>query len=269
MEKTWSLVRSSWLFFRPNWKLLVPILAFPELLFAAGRALSATKNDVLVILSIVFLIGGWIVYILAYPTVVTGVHNLSSGAPVSGTLGARYKASSKYFWWYVFLAVISCFVFFGSFTLFIVPGIIMSIYVAMTMFTMVLEDKKGLAMFTESYSLIKDRWGQVFVRLLVLGLLCVIFSVIVGFIVGLLLGIFNIWSPSIAQPIVSLITGSLIGPFSVIYTYKLYLDLKNTRTALVQTKNFKGWLVAFLIIGIISAAALITLGIVAYNLQSY
>ena len=93
-----------------------------------------------------------------------------------------------------------------GFVLFIIPGILFSVWFSLTKYAMVFSGKKGWAAAQESKKLVQGYWWAVFGRFLLLGLV----SMIISFIpmIGSLLNIF------------------FMVPFTVIYVYFIYEDLK-------------------------------------------
>ena len=115
------------------------------------------------------------------------------------------NSSSKVgpYFWVVFLKSI---IILGGFLLFIIPGIIFSIWFSLAEYAFVFDDKKGMQALWRSKELVQGYWWPVFGRLLALFLLAVFVSCIhnVGFLINFV----------------------LVLPFGIIYGYVIYEDLK-------------------------------------------
>lgn len=114
----------------------------------------------------------------------------------------------SYFWISFLIGVITLL---GA-LLFIIPGIIFAIWLSFSCYVLVSEGLKGTEALKRSKQLVKGNWWNVFVRLLVMGL-------IIGFIGGVL--------GSILPFVGAVLTALFVSPFAYIFGYLLYEDLKS------------------------------------------
>ncbi|MFA6601918.1 MAG: hypothetical protein WCT02_03600 [Candidatus Paceibacterota bacterium] len=242
-----NLLKSSWGLFTTNWRILVPIFVLPTALIYIGQLLGETDNGLSTILSVILILGGCILSIVSQPASINAIHRYSTETNPVLSLEGQYKVGASFFWSILLITIISVLVSFGSFALLFIPGIIISVYVFTGVFSCVIDGKKGFSALTESYSLVSGRWLPVFGRLLFIGLIYVIISMIIGAIGGASGGKITAFSA-----LISLILTAFLGPVAGIYSYKLYSALKATRQGPVETETFKKWLVAFVVIGIIA-----------------
>ena len=117
----------------------------------------------------------------------------------------------------------------GGLLLFIVPGIIFSVWFAFSFYVVVLDGKEGTEAMRESKKLVEGRWFDTFLRLLVPSLLFLIIS-------GILQSPFNLImanSKSIfigsMVGILSSIVSIMLAPFLVASQAILYNELKKTK----------------------------------------
>lgn len=124
------------------------------------------------------------------------------------------------FWWVsvLFMAVIL-----GGTLLLVVPGIIVAVFVSLSVYVVVAEDEKGMAALLKSREYVRGRWWGVFGRLLFLFAFSMIVSWILAFVVALL----NV--PLIATPIINLVSLLFLTPLYVIYLFLMYGNLKSLR----------------------------------------
>lgn len=116
----------------------------------------------------------------------------------------------------------------GGFILLIIPGFIFLIWFYFSNLELLLDGVHGAAALTASKALVKDRWGAVAGRLVLLGLSLIAISVVLS-IPGAILG-------SVLRPIgdiwLSAASAFVVSPLAVIFSYLLYKDLKaNPATA--------------------------------------
>lgn len=68
------------------------------------------------------------------------------------------------YWWMSFLTSI---IIFGGLFLFVIPGIIFSVWFSLGIFVLIAEDRKGMDALLKSREYVRGRWGSVFWRFLV------------------------------------------------------------------------------------------------------
>jgi len=93
----------------------------------------------------------------------------------------------------------------GGYLLFIVPGVIFTIWFIFSQYILVTENIGGMDALLKSKAYVKDRWFDILIRFLV------IWAIATG--VGLV-------------PLLGIIFSFLIAPFSMIYSYLIFEDLK-------------------------------------------
>lgn len=254
-----ELVSSSWKLFRAHWKLLISIVILPSAITTVAQLLFNTGYPAFVILGLILIVVAILLGIVMQPAAISAIHRLSVETGAQLTVKGQYKIGFTYFWSIVLLIILQVFIMIGSFALLIIPGIIVSTYVGMYILARVLDDKRGFAAFSESFSLVKGRWWKVIGRLLFMGLVFAVFALVVsglGYILNLISGFGPKSEGAIAVSLLaSLVSNAILGPLALVYIYKLYVSLKSTRLSGVSTAMFKKWLVAFLVIGIVALVA--------------
>ncbi|GFE57307.1 zinc-ribbon domain-containing protein [Geobacter sp. AOG1] len=109
---------------------------------------------------------------------------------------------------FIWLYSLSGFIIVGGFLLFIVPGVIFYIWFFFGQFVLVVEGDRGMAALLKSKEYVRGRWLDVFFRVFVLWLI----SVAAGMI-----------------PIAGSFLSLLFIPFSMIYHYLIYAELREIR----------------------------------------
>ncbi len=109
----------------------------------------------------------------------------------------------------------------------IIPGIIFSVWLTFAGFVLIQEGKRGMNALSRSRHLVKEYWWGVFGRLLLLGIVIGVISIvctaILMFIFGYLLesGV----ALEIANNVLSTIVGVIVAPFTLAFTFLIYRGL--------------------------------------------
>ncbi len=272
-----ELLSSSWIFLKKHWNVLVPVAILPSVITYIGNLILYNDSFLIKALGVFLSIFGAVLSIVMIPALVNTINNIKTEHSTHLPLKEVYKRNLKFFWWFILIAFINALIGLGSSVFLIIPAIIVSIYGCFYIYTFVLEDKKGFAAFTESYSLVYGRWWPVFGRVVFIGLVTFVLWIIVGFVLGLIAGILGFdfggmnsligevpnLKNGIFSGLINIIATSVYLPLSMIYTYQMYKTLKNHRVHNVSTEAFKKWIVAFMVIGIILIPVIIGGSIVA------
>ncbi len=269
LEGPGALVKFGWNTFTKHWKSLAPIIIFPSIIVYIIQLLMSTANPIAGIIAFILMICVVIVSIASVPAAAQAVHNLSTnpGTPIS--FKGQYKFGFSVFWSALLLFIIAGLVQIGAFTLLFIPGIIVSVFVCTHVYAFTVDGKRGFSALVESFNLVRGRWWGVFGRVIVGGLVAAAIVLICSGLLYLIAYVSGIsMRPAIGETmstgawvistIIGIIQGIISGTFTLGYTYRLYSSLKSTRSP-EAASPFKGWLIAFLCVGILSPIAIIGL----------
>jgi len=173
-------------------------------------------------LAVIVGIGLAIIQILSSVGLIVAVHE---GATRS--IASYYKDALPLVLPVLWVAIMSSVVTLAGFILLIIPGIIISIYLAVASYTVVLDGHRGIDALKQSHALIKGRWWATFVRLLVMVVIALLVSVVVGGASALVEFALPAFGDFVAG-ILNLALNLFIVPFSVVFLYLLYTNLKET-----------------------------------------
>ena len=270
------LLREGWALFTNHSKVIIPIVIFPSVLSIIANLLVMTKTLPLLLIGILVSITGSIMSLVMIPAVVNATHRFSTEPGVALSFGKQYRFGFSLFWSIALVSIISVAVSLGSYVLLIVPGIIVSVYASFWLYALVIDGKRGFSALTESYSLVKGRWGSVFGRMFLVGLTLSIGWVILlglAYLIGLLTGIpihtinesgRSIYTTNgyILVSIANLIGYSIFFPVGIGASYGLYNSLKATRQAedTVSSAKFCTWLKVFIGVGIFAVLMIFVIG---------
>jgi len=133
--------------------------------------------------------------------------------PIGTSLIEIAQEAWKKLWQYLLIVMlIWSFIILGLF-LFIIPGLIISIYLAFSTFVFIDEGKTNMEALKRSWNLVKGNWWKVLGRWLLLSIVLFFVFVLLGSINNLLGSIFS----------------ALSTPFSMIFVYLIYLELKKSK----------------------------------------
>lgn len=256
-----ELLRQSWAQFKSNWKLLVGIVVLPTFLIFLGQIFSFFESPIVIAIGAILFIIGMVYTVAMQAAAILSIDRLSKESGAKLVIREQYKLGFKYFWSLVYLMILQVLIMAGSFTLLVIPAIVVGIYIGMNAFALILDGKKGMNALTEMYTLVWGKWWPVLGRTLFLILIYIIASIIFGIIASIIQAIFGVQANTDAAAIFTLVSnfilGAILGPIYLIYMYNLYGSLKATRTIGVNPSVFRRWLIAFMVIGIIALMVII------------
>lgn len=202
------LLNEAWALFRSRLKTLV-ILA---VILAALGFISALLSLTIILIPVPFiaLVIVTLVFSLAQIYAVSG-----EPKPVGQLLGQAWKL-----WWpYLWTSLLAALVIMGGFSILIIPGIILGVYLSFMMFVFALEGLRGRAALRRSHSYVQGAWFDVFWRMLVAGLMAGLALWVVGLIFGFL-------KDTIVWSLVYGLLSALAGAWTLCFSYRVYLNAK-------------------------------------------
>ena len=132
-----------------------------------------------------------------------------------------FKESKHLILPYLWIGILTSLAVAAGLVLLIVPGIIFAIWFCFSSYVLVKEGTRGTKALSKSKELVKGKWWAIFSRMVVLTIIAFLISFIAGFV-----------------PVIGSFLGSvLIAPFSIIYIYLIYKDLKQPQTAVQNEIN--------------------------------
>lgn len=123
---------------------------------------------------------------------------------------------------YLWISFLAGLIIFGGLILLIIPGIIFAIWYSLANYILVSEDLRGMKALSRSKYLIKGKMGSVVWRYFVM-------AIIIGIISWTVTFLFNSTAGKVAGEIVNVIISIFSMPFTVIYTFLIYEDLKTIK----------------------------------------
>jgi hypothetical protein len=202
--------------------LVVDIFTYLNEISTKNESLQISVGSVLGLVSFAALI----MYVLLMATALYLVtHQSQSPLFTDGFAWAK-----RHFWSLVWINLLTGLIVWGGFLLLIIPGIIASIYMALSQMVLVTEGKKGLSALMRSRELVCGNWWAVLGRILGVQLLyfCVILAA--GVVVGV--GTAFLSSNSVSEFVTAILFTVLSSVGAIIFLnviYALYTSLKNAK----------------------------------------
>ena len=225
LEDTWSIYKSRfWTFVGI---LLVPTLVVILLIVALTFAFLNLKSFELALWeTIFFAFLGVLLLLIALLAQIWGqlslIYAVKDREKKIGIIEAYKRAWPKilsYLWISILVGLITL----VGFILLIVPGIVFAIWFSFAAFILVVEGTKGMSALLKSKEYVKGRWWPVLGRILFISIIVGIVSSLIGLIAGQIFKLIGItWLENVGSSIVSI----FIVPFSIIYSFLIYKNLK-------------------------------------------
>lgn len=219
--------------FKNGWRQLLPymvLLFVPTVLLSilgiVGTQLtvwapkSAMPTNVIVLVayvaSLVFSI--WVTVALT-----KALANLEQGTPAEDWQ-AVFNHTGPSMWPFIYSSILAGLIVIGGTLLFIVPGIIFAVWYAFVLYSVVLDNKRGLEALRASKAVVTGRWLAVLWRLLLPGLAFIVASAVLRLIiiVPLSLAIRNPVNLDIVDNIITSLVSSVITPIATLAPLILY-----------------------------------------------
>lgn len=255
------LLKSSWSLFKTHWQTLTIIAIIPIVVNYISTLLINSHQLGLAIIGTILGLIAAILSVAMTAGLIKTIQTVSNEAVSNLSVISQYRIGFTFFWSLVLVSILGGLTTMGSFLMFVIPGIIVGVYIAFYSFACIVDGKKGLSALLESYSIVHGRWKEVFVRLFNFALITffvyiivILLNLAVSYFAGVDLAALAKTqqtipvSVSLAGFVFNLLSQAIIGPFAIIYSYKLYQSLKATRQSDVSTTVFKRWSIAFMII---------------------
>lgn len=231
-----KLLISAFSFYKDHFLVFAGIMAIPFVLgsfqFWGGGA------DILIgLLSLLFglLAGGAIITICIEPT---------------KGIAKAYQNALRLLFSYGWISTLTALATLGGFILFIIPGIVLSLWLTFAPYILFAENKRGLDALTASYAYIKGYWWSIVWRIVFPGALYVLIQIA--------LGVFS--SGARFQLFELIIIQFVLVPIAIVYAYSIYKavrEIKMHRPTQVDELKFRKTVKLLMALGVIGLIALI------------
>jgi hypothetical protein len=211
MKSSFDIWNEAWALYVRNWQLITTIYALPWVLSIIPLFIPQTPTAF-----IIDLVG----IILSVLATIGVVYVFMRGHEATFTDALAY--AQQYFLGYLWVGLLSLVIILVGFVLLIIPGIIVSVWLAFAGFILLIEGKTGLEALKASRQYVRGRWFPVAVRLLFF----MIISILVSMLFVFASVIIQESSGSIAGAVAATLPGLFLPALGTAYAYSLYLTLR-------------------------------------------
>ena len=250
-----SLWSDTWAQYTKQFAVLAEILLLPSLVMVLGYVLLALGMPLFTAL------GGLVVFLgaifLTY-SVLPLIYAIHHGTGVD----ASYKATLAWFWPFIWVTILEVLAVWGGFVMLIIPGIWLAFALGLMRYVFVVENRRGIDALRQSRDYVKGYWWAFVGRALLVGLATA--AIVFVFDIP-----FSAFAGHLAGSIVSLLVSVVAGPFSAIYVYLIYQNLRTLKpevVAMERTKEGTGFIKASAIVGLVAGVIAIFLILLAVAL---
>tara|TARA_B100000508_G_scaffold140255_1_gene140691 strand:- start:1860 stop:3521 length:1662 start_codon:yes stop_codon:yes gene_type:complete len=247
---------------------LVALLIVPSLVFAFLEYTSTGEgvgSDMMIVGAGIFGLFAFVAYLVVMAMVLFSVAHYDRKVNLSESFAWVRGAIGSLIWVYILAALVS----FGGFMLFIIPGIIISVYVYFSQYVLVVEGKRGMDALMRSRDLVRGHWWDVAIKLL--GVSLVLFGIffIVAFAIGIVSysaegGAIDLITEIVAQVFGAVVT--IIGLHVGVSLYRSLAAAKPSPTT--DYMNAKGKYLGLTVLGLLFPVIVILLAVVLASLNS-
>ena len=233
--------------------MLIPLVYNLAVVFLIGRVQGVIYTVLLVLLGI----GMFLSYIAFMQYI---------ARDGQGSVGEMFSTSLKYILPLIWVQLLVGFVVFGGFILFVVPGIIFSIYLGVVIWALFSEGRRGMNALVTSWHYVRGHGWAVFGRQLVLGLFAVVFTLIFsgGTIFAEINSAPGTYVPGVGYAVNAFASNLFLTPFAIIYGYLMYKSLRSIKGAIglesEEAKKTRKLLVGFAIFAPLAIFLLVLFG---------
>ena len=244
-----ELTKKTWSLYRQEFDTLIGLMAIPFLLFVISPFLIQVFGFLSLPLSL-------FLTLVAFSALVwAGVASIVvlCDAEEKLTLKEALKRGKIFFWPTLWVAIIVCFITGGATMLFLIPGLILTVYFVFAKLIVIVEKDRGLKSLVKSREYVRGYFWPVVGRYLSIVIFAGIIYWILDFIASSLVSsLVSSWSREAGEAILLVfqaVVNIVISPLALIATYLLYDDVRQKKgEILIDTNKKQAW--SYLAIGI-------------------
>lgn len=253
-----ELLNKSLDIYKNNFEVIFGILAIPFLLrifssFFGGMGQGNPKEIAIsALLSSAFAIAAVIFNLLATLAVFYVIKERDRKIGIGEALSLASKKLMSYFW----VSFLVGFITFGGFGLFIVPGIIFSLWFSLSFVILVVENLKGRDALLRSKQLTGGNLAGIFWRGLVIIFMVIAVQIFFSIVIAGPITFINKFAGEIIYSVISV----LFAPLLLIYPYLIYEDLRKIKSdVLYDPAKERPKFTKFIVIGVIGTIAFLVI----------
>ena len=243
-----DLFKKTWTIYREKFSLLVGLLALPLLLMVVSQLLMLVENSLVSVLASLLALGAGVGILWGSASLILALRDRTQKL----TIQEAYRLGwTKKLWALIWVAILSTFIIGGGYWLFIIPGIILTVWLIFAQILVLVEDEKGMKAIVKSREYTRGYFWPILGRyvLITIGIMAV--YVVLMFLVGLIIRHLGGLSYAIISSLLGVAIGALVAPLAIVSLYLVYENLKQVKGGSVVVPSAKKQKVWYLVIGLI------------------
>src|SRR3989338_2590600 len=245
------------LFYAEHWHVILGIALIPILIAGPNILLGKYTPSLAILIAMLATVVGVLARLAMFDVV------SENGEPSGGIIGA-YKKGWQILIPFVWVSALVTLTTLGGFFLFIVPGVLLSIWLSMSLYAFIVEGHKGISALTTSWHYVKGYWFPVFWRFVFLGIIIGAANLLIGlattspvFFAALKTGGATTDPSPFCQFVSLLFNNAVASPLYIIYAYILYQSLRTVKNALPveDQTQLKNKVITFMVISAVGILA--------------
>lgn len=255
LDRVGALFDEAWAMYKERFAPLARIVLLPALVTILGYTIADLHFPFSSPLGGVILFIGWLLSVFnVLPLVISIQHNTD--------IDDSYRAALPLVLPFALVIILEAFAVLGGFIMLIVPGIWMIFAFSFVSYIFVIEHRRSFDALRQSADYIQGYWWAVLGRVVLMGIFVLMASAIVQWAIEPL-------GSGIANDIAAMLLSVLTTPFTTVFGYKLYQNLRTLKPELAGSdpsaadaaaKDVK-FVKASVIVGVVGAVLLVALGV--------
>ncbi len=250
-----SLFSDTWELYQERFVPLIRIVLLPTLVTILGYTISDLHLPFSSGLGRIVLFLGWLMSVFNILPIVFSIQNKTD-------VDDSYKAALPWVLSFAWLVVLEVLAAAGGFIMLVVPGIWLIFAFTFVSYIFVIEHRRGIDALRQSKDFIQGYWWAVVGRVLLMGIFVMMATAIVQWLTVPTMG-------RTAANVASMVLTLFTTPFTAIFGYNIYNNLKALKPELAETQTATGggFIKVCVVVGVV-ALALIVLAVIFFAWHS-
>ena len=251
-----DLLKNAFSFYQGHWRIIFTLASVPAI-FAILEAI-LRGSPVSFLFGILASLGGILTQI--------AIILLAADAGGSATAKNLLTRGVRFIIPFLIVSSLAAFSALGGLLLLIIPGILVALWLSVSLYVAIVEGKRNLAALAGSWYYTQGRAGEIFLRLLILGIFILITFIPTALLSGIPTDIQNITQEAaIPLPTAILqifIQSYIASPLGILFLFGIYQALKNAKPAPIspeEEKKYRRYIITFLILGAIGLVLIVAI----------
>ncbi|MFA5001078.1 MAG: hypothetical protein WC531_02495 [Candidatus Paceibacterota bacterium] len=243
-----DLFKNAWAIYREKFALVVGLLVLPFLLLVVSQLLMLTQNGLASALAVLIGLASGVGILWGSASLILALRDRTQKL----TIKEAYRLGwTKKLWSLIWVAILATFIVGGGYWLFLIPGIILTVWLMFAQVLVLVENEKGMKAIVKSREYTRGYFWPILGRYVLMAIAVTLVYAILMFLVGLVTRQLGGLSFAILNSLLGVIVSVLVTPWAVIYLYLVYENLKQIKGGSVVVNSAKKQGIWYLVIGLV------------------